>query len=48
MMVWNMVLGMRNGKGKMKEMVLWIYEMGEGIGSIIMMGIRIGIWGLGA
>ena len=47
-MMWNMCLGMRNGKGKMKEMVLGMYEMGEGIGSSSMMGFRMGIWGLGA
>ena len=47
-MMWNMVLGMRNGKGKMKEMVLGMYEIGEGIRSGSIMGFRMGIWGLGA
>ena len=47
-MMWNMVLGMRNGKGKMKEMVLGMYEMGDGIMSGSMIRFRMGIWGLGA
>ena len=47
-MMWNMVLGMMNGKGTMKEMMLGMYEMGEGIRSGSMMGFRMAIWGLGA
>ena len=43
-----MVLGMRNGKGKMKGMVLGMYEMGEEIRSGSMMGFRMGILGMGA
>lgn len=46
--MWNMVLGMRNGKGKMKEMVLGMYEMGEGIRSVSMMGFRMRFLGLEA
>ena len=37
-----MFLGMGNGKWKMKEMVLGMYEMREGKGSINMMGFRMG------
>ena len=39
---------MGNGKGKMREMLLGMYEMGEGIRSGSMMGFRMGTFGLGA
>ena len=43
-----MFLGMGNGKGKMKEMVLEMYEIGEGIRSSSMMRFRMGIFGIGS
>lgn len=48
------LLGIRNGKGKLRDMVLGIYEMGEGTRSRNMMEFRMGnnlqvvvVWSLG-